>query len=136
MSIFSPLVVHTFHQHALHKEEEQKKDESGSNLSHCPSSTDSPTPTHFHKPQQPPFNVLSRKLPITEPGVHVSQPSIIFFDRTPRWRERPFLLQETRFKKSKYLAELLLDYACKRLSVDARIAQVGQIAGSIRRQGI
>lgn len=40
------------------------------------------------------------------------------------------------YGESKYLAELLLDYASKRLSIDARIARVGQIAGPVKGQGI
>lgn len=40
------------------------------------------------------------------------------------------------YGESKYLAELLLDHASKTLSIDARIARVGQIAGPIKGQGI
>lgn len=40
------------------------------------------------------------------------------------------------YGESKYLAELLLDYASKRLSIDAGIARVGQIAGPVNVQGI
>ena len=40
------------------------------------------------------------------------------------------------YEESKYLAELLLDYASKRLFITARIARVGQIAGPVKGQGI
>lgn len=40
------------------------------------------------------------------------------------------------YAESKYLAELLLEYASKRISIDARIARVGQIAGPVKGQGI
>ena len=39
------------------------------------------------------------------------------------------------YGESKYVAELLLDYASKKLSIDARIARVGQIAGPVEGQG-
>ena len=40
------------------------------------------------------------------------------------------------YGESKYLAELLLDYVSKRLFIDIRVARVGQIAGSLKSQGI
>ena len=39
------------------------------------------------------------------------------------------------YGESKYVAELLLDYASEQLSIDARIARVGQIAGPVEGQG-
>ena len=40
------------------------------------------------------------------------------------------------YGESKYLAELLLDYASKTLSIDTRIARIGQIAGPVEGQGV
>ena len=40
------------------------------------------------------------------------------------------------YEESKYLAELLLDYASRRLFINTRIARVGQIAGPVNGQGI
>ena len=40
------------------------------------------------------------------------------------------------YGESKYLAELLLDYASKRLAIGSRIARVGQIAGPVEGQGV
>ncbi|KAL9131161.1 MAG: hypothetical protein Q9175_006834, partial [Cornicularia normoerica] len=40
------------------------------------------------------------------------------------------------YKESKHLAELHLNYTFKSLSIDTRIARVGQIAGPVKGQGI
>lgn len=40
------------------------------------------------------------------------------------------------YGESKYLAEILLDYASRTLSIDVRVARVGQIAGPVKDQGI
>ena len=108
-------------------------------------------PVNFNLPLSAFDSQLLGMTRLIEFAVNTIQFSILFFvsstdsvlgyyGSSPSIREEIVLDSNTPssngYEESKYLAELLLDHASRRLFIDTRIARVGQIAGPVEGQGI